>query len=62
LQFLPYFFLLCRAKGYIFFRPNMLRRTHNPLVQGSNPCGPTNIFNKSEQTATIEKAQGAREQ
>jgi hypothetical protein len=35
LQFLPDFSLLCRAKGLIFFRPNGLRRTHNPLVEGS---------------------------
>ena len=42
LQFLPDFSLLCRAKGFIFFRPNRLRRTHNPLVLGSNPSGPTN--------------------
>jgi len=43
LQFLPDFSLLCRAKGLIFFRPNRLRRTHNPLVLCSNPSGPTNI-------------------
>src|ERR1700747_99032 len=42
LQFLPDFSLLCRAKGLIFFRPSALQRTHNPLVLGSNPSGPTN--------------------
>jgi hypothetical protein len=46
LQFLPDFSLLCRAKGLIFFRPNRLRRTHNPLVPGSNPGGPTSVFKK----------------
>ena len=34
--------MLCRAKGLIFFRPSAPRRTHNPLVLGSNPSGPTN--------------------
>jgi len=32
----------CTAQACIKVHPKVLLRTHNPLVQGSNPCGPTN--------------------
>src|SRR5215472_974251 len=44
LRTLPDLFGTCRVKCFIFLISFLSGRTHNPLVPGSSPGGPTNHF------------------